>query len=337
MMFSPSTGNELQGHDSFMSLSPSSPNTAYNSPGCSSPFLPGYLLGDHQAHYHSLNSPKIWSAGSGQTPGQKIGQTAQVITPTSSSTILRREAVKGKVGGPPVKPLYPNLPQQESNTSLAGTPLQHRSHSSPALRQMSTPAPPTSGLFLSPGLSKDTSLHMMNPNQTLPVSPAQIDPFYTQEDLKSDDVLDETWVTVFGFPSGATSFILQQFSQYGTILKHVISSECNWMHIHYMSKIQAKKALSKDGKIYGGCMKIGVTPCIEKTVMEKKDNQSTFTSLLANDSMRPGTDGTTLTPIRPLTAAYVASRGEYEVLKDNPTPKKDASLVSKLKEYMFGY
>lgn len=39
------------------------------------------------------------------------------------------------------------------------------------------------------------------------------------------------------------------------------------MHIHYMTKIQAKKALSKDGRIFGGCMKIGVVPCTEKVIM----------------------------------------------------------------------
>ncbi|KAK0060379.1 nucleoporin NUP53 [Biomphalaria pfeifferi] len=337
-MFSQGSGNETpQGHDSYMSLSPGSPGSTYNSPpGHPSPFLPGYLLGDHQAHYHSLTSPKIWSSGGGQASGQKHGQISQSGTNTTSP-FPRREGLKGKAGGPPVKSLYSALPQQEVNMSLPTTPLHHRSHSSPALRQMSTPAPPTAGLFQSPGLSKDTSLQFMNQSQTIPVSPAQVDPFYTQEDLKSDDVLDETWVTVFGFPSGATSFILQQFSQYGTILKHVIPSECNWMHIHYMSKIQAKKALSKDGKIYGGCMKIGVTPCIEKNVMERKENLGMFSSLIANDSLRSPTDATTLTPIRPLTAAYVASRGEYEILKENLTPKKDASLVTKLKEYMFGY
>ena len=39
------------------------------------------------------------------------------------------------------------------------------------------------------------------------------------------------------------------------------------MHIHYQNRIQAKKALSKDGKVYGGCMKIGVTACIEKVIL----------------------------------------------------------------------
>lgn len=36
------------------------------------------------------------------------------------------------------------------------------------------------------------------------------------------------------------------------------------MHVHYQSKLQAKKALSKNGKVFGGRMMIGVLPCIDK-------------------------------------------------------------------------
>ncbi|XP_059175809.1 nucleoporin NUP35-like isoform X2 [Physella acuta] len=318
-----------------MSTSPSSPNQSLNvPPNHSSPFLPGYLLGDHHSYHHGVtSSPKIWSSNAGQSPSQKMGQSNQLSMTPAATGLLRRESVRGKPGGPPTKTLYSSPTSVENSFSQALTPGSNRNQTTPMLRPMTGTAPPTAGLFQTPGPSRDTSLQMLNQSQTLPISPAQVDPFYTQGDLKSDDVLDETWVTVFGFPPGATSFIIQQFSQYGTILKHVVAAECNWMHIHYLSKLQAKKALSKDGKIFGGCMKIGVTPCIEKAIMEEKSNSS------VNDSMRSQTDNnaSTPTPIRPLTAAYVASRGEYEVLRDNPTPKRDASLVSKLKEYMFGY
>ena len=36
------------------------------------------------------------------------------------------------------------------------------------------------------------------------------------------------------------------------------------MHIKFQSKVQAKKALSKNGRIFGGCIMVGVTPCIDK-------------------------------------------------------------------------
>lgn len=36
--------------------------------------------------------------------------------------------------------------------------------------------------------------------QQVCLSPAQVDPFYSQgESLSSDDHLDQTWVTVFGY------------------------------------------------------------------------------------------------------------------------------------------
>ena len=47
---------------------------------------------------------------------------------------------------------------------------------------------------------------------------------HCSEQLTSEDDYHNCWVTVFGFPSTAASFILEQFSQYGTILKHVVSN-----------------------------------------------------------------------------------------------------------------
>lgn len=36
--------------------------------------------------------------------------------------------------------------------------------------------------------------------QQMCLSPAQVDPFYSQgESLSSDDYLDQTWITVFGY------------------------------------------------------------------------------------------------------------------------------------------
>ena len=46
-----------------------------------------------------------------------------------------------------------------------------------------------------------------------------------REALTSVDHLDDHWVTVFGFPVEARSFIVEQFAQYGSILKHIVSVE----------------------------------------------------------------------------------------------------------------
>ncbi|XP_023286324.1 nucleoporin NUP53-like, partial [Seriola lalandi dorsalis] len=111
----------------------------------------------------------------------------------------------------------------------------------------------SSYLSLSPGV------------QQVCLSPAQVDPFYSQgESLSSDDQLDQTWVTVFGFPPASASYILLQFAQYGNILKHMMASPGNWMHLQYQSRLQARKALSKDGKVFGDAIMVGVKPCIDK-------------------------------------------------------------------------
>lgn len=92
------------------------------------------------------------------------------------------------------------------------------------------------------------------------------------------------------FPPASASYILLQFAQYGNILKHTVrkcegialNSSCscrnnlfvnalwqmaspgNWMHLQYQSKLQARKALSKDGKVFGDTIMVGVKPCIDK-------------------------------------------------------------------------
>lgn len=225
-----------------------------------------------------------------------------------------------------------------SEPSFTASPGQVRTPASAAAR-VASPGPPTSGLFGTPGSTRgELSFSQAG---TIPTSPSQLDPFYTQgESLRSGDILDETWVTIFGFPPGATSFMIQQFSQYGNILRHVPSAEGNWMHVHYQSKLQAKKALSKNGKVFGGRMMIGVLPCIDKSVMEEKENAE-FGCAPVTPQMGGTLDASSVrspaTPIRPLTAAYAASRSEYEVLKNKQTPRKDNSIVSKVKEYMFGW
>lgn len=38
------------------------------------------------------------------------------------------------------------------------------------------------------------------------------------------------------------------------------------MHIQFQNKLQAKRALSKSGKIFGGTIMVGVTQCIDKVI-----------------------------------------------------------------------
>lgn len=203
-----------------------------------------------------------------------------------------------------------------------------------------------------------------NQNHRLsPPSPTQIDPFYTHgESIKMDDKLDETWVTVFGIPQSATSFVLQEFSVYGQIIRHIPNPQGNWLHIQYQTKLQAQKALSKNGKILANSLMVGVMPCIDKRIMsmnsQVQDSQFSMPStpgqinpksptnvnLKTSASFKSFPNATKLdrtqslrTGVRPLGPFNGTSRIERESYDDSRLPKKNGNAISKAMEYMFGW
>ncbi|NXG50693.1 NUP35 protein, partial [Psilopogon haemacephalus] len=299
--------------------SPTSPK-----PGAGAQFLPGFLMGDLPApmtpQSRVISGPSA-SVMEMRSPLLAGGSPPQPVVPTH----------KDKGGAPPVRSIYDEL----SSPGL-GSPLTSRRPVS-GLAICSTFNLTASGVFSPASIGQ--------PRKT-PLSPAQLDPFYTQGDtLTSEDQLDDTWVTVFGFPQASASYILLQFAQYGNILKHVMSNTGNWMHIHYQSKLQARKALSKDGRVFGESLMIGVKPCIEKSVMENSDRSSTpsaptvFTPppKSVGTPVLAGNNTPRISTMRPLATAYKASTSDYQVVCDRQTPRKDESLVSKAMDYVFGW
>ncbi|NXA32867.1 NUP35 protein, partial [Eudromia elegans] len=305
--------------------SPTSPKT-----GAGAQFLPGFLMGDLPAPV--TPQPR---AAAGPTVGVMDmrapllggGSPPQPVVPTH----------KDKSGAPPVRSIYDEL----SSPGLGPTPLTSRPSSfsmtqSPLVGTMPS-TPGTASNVFSPA-----SIGQPRKNT---LSPAQLDPFYTQGDsLTSEDQLDDTWVTVFGFPQASASYILLQFAQYGNILKHVMSNAGNWMHIRYQSKLQARKALSKDGRIFGESIMIGVKPCIDKSVMEnfERNSATSMSSVFTPPTKSLGSplqpaSTTKISTMRPLATAYKASTSDYQVVSDRQTPRKDESIVSKAMEYVFGW
>ncbi|ELT94444.1 hypothetical protein CAPTEDRAFT_171777 [Capitella teleta] len=340
-------------------VSPASHNTPNQSA-----YIPGYLLGDTTPSASPAAS-QMWS--SPNTTAQKSFSKAAtpfanysphtpqpsggsyVGTPRAENRPNRDilgSRTKEKSSAPPVRSLL------ESVIIPSGTPDKRidsdlslnnsRLNQTGSLLAPGTPrgAPTNSFMCETPG-GQDSSL--FNQSRKNPPSPAQVDPFYTQgESIGPDDELDETWVTIFGFPPAASSFILQQFSQYGNITKHIISPDGNWMHLHFQSKLQAKKALSKNGKVFGNSIMVGVTACIDKSVMADVQDVSNLhhSSFLDSSYARQSTPGATRdnhAPIRPLTAAYKAASSEHEVLNAQNAPQKNNNIVSKAMEYMFGW
>ncbi|XP_037095901.1 nucleoporin NUP35 [Syngnathus acus] len=286
---------ELQVGSEPMTLgSPTSPKAAHGAQ-----FLPGFLMGDPPAPASPQPRPFGATASLLESAVLKGGSSPQPVVPTP----------KDKSGAPPVRSIH-------DGPVTVATPLRtpHRQSfpsmsSPPSARQASTPGLPTS----------------------LCLSPAQVDPFYSQgEALSSEDLLDQTWVTVFGFPPASASYILLQFAQYGNILKHVMASPGNWMHLQYQSRLQARKALSKDGKVFGDAIMVGVKPCIDKSVMDSGE-------AAASPLAAPALPCTPRSAIRPLSATYRNSPSDYQVVTDRHTPRKDDSFVSKAMEYMFGW
>ncbi|XP_061735380.1 nucleoporin NUP35 isoform X2 [Nerophis ophidion] len=306
---------ELQVGSEPMTLgSPTSPK-----PTLGAQFLPGFLMGDlpapasPQPRPFSLSTPILES-----TSALKGSSAPQPVVHTP----------KDKSGAPPIRSIHDELVS-------TGTPLSANRQSFPIMhspasaRQASTPGTPTLPLnrrtstlqlFFCPGV------------QQVCMSPAQVDPFYSQgEALSSEDQLDQTWVTVFGFPPASASYILLQFAQYGNILKHTMASPGNWMHLQYQSWLQARKALSKDGKVFGDAIMVGVKPCIDKSVMLEGSE------VAASPRRSSALPSTPRSAIRPLSATYRSSGSDYQVVTDRQTPRKDDSLVSKAMEYMFGW
>ena len=116
------------------------------------------------------------------------------LTPTTPAPRTPSE----KTGGPPIKGLYSNTPNKKFGTPLTGS---------------------------------GTPRHLSTPCNTTP----QLSFGATPNGFRELDVTDagyqdgNTWVTVFGFPPSAASYILSQFSQckfFTQFLKVIGRSTC---------------------------------------------------------------------------------------------------------------
>ncbi|CAB4069654.1 NUP35 [Lepeophtheirus salmonis] len=105
--------------------------------------------------------------------------------------------------------------------------------------------------------------------------------------------------------------------------------------------MQAQKALSKNGKVMGGSIMIGVRPGGQIEDQEASvfnhpsENQPPNSSMLNSSKLE--TSVLNRSTIRPLTQAYKVSQTEHEVLADSNTPSKNNGFVNKAMEYIFGW
>jgi len=247
-------------------------------------------------------------------PGQRInGFLTPSAAAPSAGTPLRTPSEKP--GGPPTKGLFstPNRAGGISSPAVGGTPR----------GQMNTPMPSTP--HLSFGGTPKTTFNT------------------TANDLNQSASPDgTTWVTVFGFPPSASSYILKQFSQCGTVLQHHAPVNGNWMHIRFQTRTQAQSALSRSGRILGGTLMIGVALCQDADVQAMNaaaaGSEGQETSLLdqskANVSLYNNTPSRS---IRPLTQAYKAAQSEHEVSLNGTTAAKNEGIVTRAMGCIFGW
>jgi nuclear pore complex protein Nup53 len=328
----------MQGVSESMLLgSPSSPTQQQ------SPFLPAYLMGDTSVIASPASRP--WSS----PPRSQLNRSLSTGPISNSPSFVcntsrtRDNRFKDRPSAPPVHGLIESV-------SGAGPSATHSrledSNQSGLFGMSGASATPNYRLRTVPGYTQSPGGPLFNQSYSVISSPAQLDPFYSQgESLGLDYQLDETWVTVFGFPPAATSYILQEFSQYGNIIKHVIAADGNWLHLHYQSKIQAKKALSKNGKVFGGSIMIGVALCIDKSVMGSGDKENTAAASFLQTSLQsPGCPDDCrmrvpgkLTSLRSLTGSFRVANSETEVVQQNAVPLRSSGIISKAMEYMFGW
>ncbi|XP_069622431.1 nucleoporin NUP35-like isoform X2 [Ranitomeya imitator] len=185
---------ESVGGESMTMGSPTSPK-----PGVNAQFLPGFLMGDLPAPIAPQPRPSL-SFMESRSPLLGGGSPPQPMVPSR----------KEKSGAPPVGSIYDDVLLPGLNT----TPLSSRRLTNFNAEMPSSPSTPYAH---SRAFSPST---MIQSRKAL--SPAQLDPFHTQGDaLTSNNHLDDTWVTVYGFPQASSSYILLQFAQYGNIIKHV--------------------------------------------------------------------------------------------------------------------
>lgn len=328
-MFSSHNFNDLRRHEpNSPGAEPMTLGSPVSSPKLNSStqnYLPPYLFGEtptSPANTSLCYTPKAHNTSHvsySSTPISHLQEKKNLFQPSLSSSLISSPNT-GKSGGPPIQGLlYSTSPTKNFDV------LQLNNTSRTQEIGVSERSNLTANV-LTP--SKTFSI-----NNTSLMSPAQIDPFYTQgEALKAGEQLDDSWVTIFGFPSASTSYILQQFSQYGNIVEHKVASAGNWMHVKYQSKLQAKKALSKNGKIFGGTIMIGIKPCVEMTLMDtcKENTFQESGTEVSNINFDGESSKPSLKNIRPLTQAFTSP------LATQQTSQKSGSLVSKAIGYIWG-
>ncbi|XP_071444129.1 nucleoporin NUP35 [Hetaerina americana] len=356
---------------------PSSPTT--------SPFLPSFLMGDTAPNVSTPRSsaqarqqtPKhvTFSTGSFAMPSSHLSNLAPQIGNSRSLQSVTSPAEKPTSDfGPPTLGLFDTLsPLPGAVVSSHVNNSSYLSHSGPFAGVLS-PSHPT--VITSPVMASQATSQLA-PETLLFESgfqkgakgSSQGGPGGGESETRRET---DTWVTVFGFLPHAVNDILAHFVHCGTILEHrwgggVVSEggssgsqSCNWIHLRFRTVREARRALGKNGKVFGGCMMVGVIPCQDVEILhnQKENIQGPEVNF---PSQQRTTDGA-LSGIRPLGVDFtspwkespkrrssVSASAEYAgirpLMKTVTSPQnelqssgsaKNNGLISKTIDFLFG-
>lgn len=144
--------------------------------------------------------------------------------------------------------------------------------------------------------------------------------------------LSDFWVTIFGFPPGAGSMVLQHFTVCGTIVDVVHAPQNgNWMYVRYSSRIESDKALNYNEKIIAGNVMVGVSRCTDRSVIDKENIGSVPNAEIGDPPTSPSA-------IRPFSQqSYKLARKDNIISPQKDVPQKSSGLMDKAMDLIFGW
>ncbi|KAG0573364.1 hypothetical protein KC19_VG171900 [Ceratodon purpureus] len=151
-----------------------------------------------------------------------------------------------------------------------------------------------------------------------------------------DVVEGDEWVTVFGFGAEETNTVMRELEKCGPLVDYVSGpGGANWVHIQYQNRLDAKKALLKDGMMLNGSLIVGVKsldPSQRQVLTDRRKQPASMT--MARRTTGWGAANT----------SGQASQRPYYVQRTENGPRSAGvlatpakSTVSKFVDFVFGW
>ncbi|XVE88833.1 hypothetical protein DITRI_Ditri19aG0100400 [Diplodiscus trichospermus] len=170
---------------------------------------------------------------------------------------------------------------------------------------------------------------------TLPPPREVARPEIQSNSIPAGNLDEEEWVTVYGFSPADTNLVLREFEKCGVILKHVPGPrDANWMHILYMNRSDARRALSKNGAQINGVLIVGVKPVdpMQREALNERLNNPGFMSLPP-----PSSRTSEVSNFRPSRPYYLQNDNTNARQSGGVIANPTKSIGTKVMEYLFGY